>query len=73
VLTLLGWWQSPPTEIELPSGTHAPEEPQQTVLRTATQFDLNGYQVTPVAPFNLDARVLSKNAIELTEALTSPV
>ena len=59
-LALVGWWQSQPTEIDLPPGAKAPGTPQQTKLNNATTFDLNGYQVKPLASFDLNAKILSK-------------
>ncbi len=60
MLSLFGWWQSQPSDIELPAGAKAPESPIQLSLRNAQTFDFNGFQVEPLASFELSAKVLSK-------------
>jgi hypothetical protein len=60
VLSLLGWWQSQPATIKLSAGAKAPNIPLQTQLRNDDPFTFKGYQVSPLAGFNLEAKVLSK-------------
>jgi hypothetical protein len=60
VLSLVGWWQSQPASIDLPPGAKAPDEPRQTSLKNADSFTLKGYQVSPLASFDLEAKVLAK-------------
>lgn len=60
VLSLLGWWQSQPADINLPPGAKAPNDPLQTRLKNAASFTLKGYQVSPLASFDLEAKVLAK-------------
>jgi hypothetical protein len=60
VLSLLGWWQSQPADIDLPPGAKAPNDPLQTHLKNSDSFILKGYQVSPLASFDLEAKVLAK-------------
>ena len=60
VLSLLGWWQSQPASVDLPPGAKAPNEPRQTSVKNSKPFTLKGYQVSPLANFKLDAKVLAK-------------
>jgi hypothetical protein len=60
VFSLLGWWQSQPADLDLPPGAKAPNDPRQSRLRSSDSFNLKGYQVSPLASFELEAKVLAK-------------
>ncbi|MBL4673531.1 MAG: hypothetical protein JKX81_14825 [Arenicella sp.] len=60
VLSLLGWWQGQPADIDLPPGAKAPHDPLQTRLKNSDSFTLKGHQVSPLARFDLEAKVLAK-------------
>lgn len=64
-LALIGWWFSEPGTIDLPAGAFAPDEPIQKSIKGSRNFDFKGYRITPLASFDLDAKVLSKKRYRL--------
>jgi hypothetical protein len=55
-------------------GVLAAEDPQQTAVNVAEPQTINGYQITPLADFNIKARVLASSNYHLgREAELSPV
>ncbi len=65
VLALIGWWFSEPSTIDLPAGAFAPDEPLQKSIKGSHDFDFKGYRITPLASFDLDAKILSKKRYRL--------
>jgi len=64
-LALIGWWFSEPSKVDLPAGAFAPDEPYQKNIKDAPDFDLKGYRITPLASFDLNAKILSKKRYRL--------
>ncbi|MGV6827187.1 MAG: hypothetical protein ACWA5Q_09430 [bacterium] len=61
VLLVGTWWLTrEPTAIKLGPGVLAPLSPVQMNLESAASFDLRGHQVTPLATFDIHAKVLSR-------------
>lgn len=72
-LALLFWLSSTGEIIHGP-GITAPDSPAQNTSSLSTPFEFNGYQITPLAQFEAQARVLSrKNYYRGREADLSPV
>src|SRR5262245_4536868 len=59
VLAAIGWWLLRPGEIARPDGVLAPDAPAQELLSDGPQFQVGDYQLTALARFEVDARVLS--------------
>ncbi|HSB95993.1 MAG TPA: hypothetical protein VLC91_06080 [Spongiibacteraceae bacterium] len=57
------WWKS--RSVTYGAGVVAAHAPEQTALDEARPFDLNGYRITPLAKFVVDARVLSREDYRL--------
>lgn len=60
LLVLLAWHYWPARSVQPAPGVLALDVPQQLLLRDAANFELNGYRITPLADFTLQARVLSR-------------
>jgi hypothetical protein len=75
VLLLLGayhCWNG--REISRPPGILAPDEPLQTRIPDPEPFDFKGYRITPLAHFEIEARVLSRERYRRgREAELSPI
>jgi hypothetical protein len=52
------WWTS--RAVTHGDGVLAARAPEQTAPDESKPFDLNGYRITPLATFNVEARVLSR-------------
>lgn len=52
------WWSTRP--ITHPPGIIAGHVPEQNALSDAQPFDYNGYRITPLAEFTVEARVLAR-------------
>ncbi len=74
-LILLAFWQIEQSRVtSLGPGVKAPEVPKQDSIKNAKPFNFEGYQITPLADFSLEAKVLSKENYSLgREADLSPV
>lgn len=60
--------------IDVPAGIIAPDEPKQIMLENAQPFAIQDYQATPVATFNIEARLISKRDYSMDrEAKLSPI
>lgn len=59
---LIGWWTSPPMHFARarPMGVLAADAPQQIDLAHGQPFAVKDFQITPLADFELTARVLSR-------------
>lgn len=79
LLTLLfiavGWkFLTPPGEINYGPGVLVPELPQQEEVNNPNSFKFNDYQITPLANFDIQAKVLSQKSYTFgREADLSPV
>jgi hypothetical protein len=51
------FWQG--REVSRPAGVLAPDEPKQEALPNSFALDRNGYRITPLASFDITARVIS--------------
>ena len=51
------WWKN--ESITHGQGIIAPEQPEQEMIRSGEQFSYKDYQITPLATFRIEARVLS--------------
>jgi hypothetical protein len=63
VASLLGGWRAwAHRAVTQPAGVLAPDDPEQTELKNAPVFDIDGgrYRVLPLAHFQMTARVLSR-------------
>ncbi len=66
------WWSERP--LRHGPGVVAPHAPQQVPLGDATAFAFNGYRVTPLAEFAVEARLLARERYRLgREADLSPL
>jgi hypothetical protein len=73
VMGMTLWWQSGKAVTYGP-GIMVPGEPVQVNLTVAEAFEFRNYRITPLADFNVNARVLSKKAYKRgREADLSPV
>jgi len=71
---LLVWKLLQPGPVELGPGVYAAEDPLQTDPASDEPFELNGFQITPLADFRLRAKVLSREDYSMgEEAELSPV
>jgi len=67
-----GWWKT--RELQHGPGVVAPIAPEQTSIGSGNTFDLNGYRITPLADFVVQARLLSRESYRLgREADLSPI
>ncbi len=57
------WWSTRP--IDRAPGVTAPKAPRQLAVRQPERFSHNGYTLTPLAKFELEARVLGVEAYHL--------
>jgi hypothetical protein len=75
VLVLLGLYQCwDSREVSQPPGVLAPREPIQRDITNPEPFDFKGYRVTPLATFEIEARVLSRERYRRgREADLSPI
>lgn len=66
------WWQG--RALVHGAGVMAPRAPQQESLGSVPAFDFNGYRITPLATYDLEARLLSRESYRMgREAELSPV
>ena len=74
-LVLFGAWQLlGSSEVTAPPGSIAPKDPIQTTPSTAQNYTMGGYSLKPLANFNIEARVLSKESYSIgREAELSPL
>lgn len=75
ILVLIGLYQCwDSREVSQPPGILAPDRPQQKKIANAEPFDFKGYRVTPLATFEVEARVLSRERYRRgREADLSPI
>jgi hypothetical protein len=75
VLLLFGIYQCwDSREVSQPPGILTPNQPIQRNLANAEPFDFKGYRITPLAFFEIEARVLSRERYRLgREADLSPI
>jgi hypothetical protein len=74
VLALIGWWLSPPAGRSRGPGVLAPEAPVQVDLRDAAVIEHEGFMLTPLAKFSINARVLSREDYRFdAESALSPM
>jgi hypothetical protein len=52
------WWSSRP--VQYVAGVGAPQSPFQGEVYNSSAFDFKGYRITPLATFEVEARVLSR-------------
>jgi hypothetical protein len=68
------WWGVRSDEIRHPPGILTPNTPKQVLLKKAESWRTGQYEITPLAEFDIDARVLSKARYYLgREVELSPV
>jgi hypothetical protein len=61
-------------EVSLPPGVMAAKEPQQEMLHNEKSFEFKGYRITPLASFQIKAKILSRMTYRLgREAELSPI
>ena len=66
------WWQQRP--LQHGAGIIAPRAPQQELLSGAPTFDFNGYRLTPLAAYDVEARLLAREYYRVgREAELSPL
>lgn len=66
------WWSQRP--LHNGPGVIAPRAPQQQSLSDAPTFDVNGYRLTPLAEYDIEARLLAREHYRLgREADLSPM
>jgi hypothetical protein len=75
ILVLFGAYQCwNDREVSQPAGILAPNVPIQKNIGEATPFDFKGYRITPLASFEIEARVLSRERYRLDrEADLAPI
>ncbi len=75
VLLLIGAYQCwGNREVSQPPGILAPGQPLQQAIVDPKSFDFKGYRITPLASFEIEARVLSRERYRLgREADLSPI
>lgn len=74
VLALIGWWLSPPAGRSRAPGVLAPEAPVQVDLHDAAVIEHEGFRLTPLAKFSINARVLSREDYRFdAESALSPM
>jgi hypothetical protein len=75
VLLLFGAYQCwDSREVSQPPGILAPRQPLQQEIANPEPFDFKGYRITPLASFEIEARVLSRERYRLgREADLSPI
>lgn len=74
VLALIGWWLSPPAGRSRAPGVLAPEAPVQVDLHDAAVLEHEGFRLTPLAKFSINARVLSREDYRFdAESALSPM
>lgn len=75
VLLLIGVYQCwENREVSQPPGVLAPSQPIQQAIADPQPFDFKGYRITPLASFEIEARVLSRERYRLgREADLSPI
>ncbi len=62
------------SEVRLRPGVMVKEDPQQEMLSNAETFDFKGYRITPLASFDIKAKILSKMKYRIgREADISPI
>lgn len=73
-LVFVGWWLSPPGERTRAPGVLAPRAPVQHDTPGATPFPHDDFQLTPLATFDIEARVLSRETYRFdSESALSPI
>ena len=74
-LVLFGAWQLlGSSEVTAPPGSIAPKNPIQTTSSATQNYTMGGYSLKPLANFNIEARVLSKESYSIgREAELSPL
>lgn len=73
-LILTGWWLSPPGERTQPPGVLAAQPPLQTDIVDGASFMLDSYRITPLAQFDIEARVLARETYRFDAgAALSPI
>ena len=74
-LVLFGAWQLlGSSEVTAPPGSIAPKNPIQTTPSATQNYTMGGYSLKPLANFNIEARVLSKESYSIgREAELSPL
>lgn len=66
------WWKT--RELQHGPGVVAPTAPEQASINSGNTFDLNGYRITPLADFVVQARLLSRESYRMgREAELSPI
>lgn len=73
-VVVVGWWLSPPSERSRAPGVLAPALPRQVDTPGAPAFAHGDFRITPLASFDIEARVLSRENYSFgTEADLSPI
>lgn len=74
IMLMLAIWQWPESVVEHPPGVLIDSAPEQTALDVTKPFHFEAFQITPLAGFGLEARVLAKEGYQFgTEAKLSPM
>ncbi len=74
VVALSLFYQCSAEEIHYGPGVMAPSEPQQARVSNVAPFEWEGYQIKPLASFDIEARVLSKARYRMgRQAEISPI
>jgi len=69
---IYSWWSQRP--VQLGPGVVAAQPPQQELLGAAPSFEHNGYRITPLAEYDIEARLLASEHYRLgREADLSPL
>ena len=72
--TVLWWIFSPEKKVTLGNGIKVSQAPIQSVIEDPSPFNINDYKITPLAKFDIEAKVLAKKKYSLDPgAAVSPI
>ncbi len=67
-LALLGWWLAPPSAVDVPAGLRVDRDPVQSASSSRPAFTHRDHLLTPVADFEVRARLLARERYYLDSA-----
>lgn len=72
--TVLWWIFSPEKKVTLGNGIKVSQAPIQSAIKDPTPFNINDYKITPLAKFDIEAKVLAKKKYSFDPgAAVSPI